>query len=144
MEINSEHLRNLEACLRGNSVERAGKTDNPNQCYHVGAVWYGNWRHDASKGTFGTAEKPRHNACISWRSKKMTWFRLAPVSKEKPGNKGVVPLLAGTIPGGEYCQSYLLAKYILFASNHTLVNYFEYKCNLSQDIVRRMKEAMKA
>ncbi len=144
MSISQTQIESLAAALRGETVQRAPESGNPNQCYHVGAVWYGDWRKDDDQGGFGTFGSPKHNACIMSRNKRMLFFTLAPITSERKTGAGVVELLPGTIPGGKYCASYLLAKLKLFASRNTLRQYFIYKCNLAPDILSRAKETMKS
>ena len=143
MGITLRQVHNLEAALRGESVERAAQFSNPNQRYHVGAVWYGNWWEKADGGHFGSKKKPRHNACVKRRSKCKSHFTFAPITSEKRKGADFLVLREGTIPGGECCTSYLLVKFKLIAQRRTLDQYFEHKCNLSADIVQAMKEAEK-
>ncbi len=143
MTLSRHQLENLQAAFDGVAVDRAAPTGNPEQRYHVGAVWYGNWWEKADGGRFGSEKKPRHNACLKRRSKCKSYFTFAPITSEKRKGADILVLREGTIPGGECCVSYLLAKFKLIAQRRTLDEHFEHKCNLSSDIVQAMKEAEK-
>ncbi len=142
MNITHKQLENLADALRGEPVQRAPASDNPNQCYDPGAVWYGDWLHYADQGRFGTKEKLQHNACITRRLKTAS-FVLAPITSERKKGDGVVEILPGTIPGGRFSKSYILTKWRLIISRRNLDKHFKYKCSLVQEVVDRVMEAMK-
>ena len=140
MRITAQMLDDLGNALRG--APACFVAEDEAERFHVGAVWHGDWRHNDGERSFGTEEKPKHNAAIARKNKPRTIFRLCPITSRRRGKRHALRLPAGMVPGGKYTESYLLARIQLIARRDTLSGRFSYKCSLPADVVRSMKELM--
>jgi hypothetical protein len=140
MRITAQVLDDLENALKGGAT--CSVAEEEAERFHVGAVWYGDWRHSDGERSFGTEEKPKHNATIARKNKPRTIFRLCPITSRRRGKKQALRLPAGMVPGGKYTESYLLTRIQLIARRDTLSGRFFYKCSLPADVVGNMRELM--
>jgi len=141
MAVSVKMILDLQMCMRGEAPSCV-QADTEDKTYHVGALWYGDWRDNAEGGArFGSDKKSKHFAAITKRWKESSFYRLAPITSQKRGKDAVV-LPSGTIYGGKLTESYLLYQIKLRASRKRLGSSFEYKAQLPARYVQEMKTRM--
>ncbi len=143
MTISTRQIIELQEWISG-SAPASPKAETERERFHIGAIWYGNWLDDADRGSFGTPDKRNHNACISIRNQVASFFTLAPITKQMKTAKNTVALPAGTIPGGEFCVSYVLFRFKLAARRETLKRMFIYKTSLPPQYIQEIRTRMNA
>lgn len=136
MKITSNMIFEMQSALRGEAT--CSSVNGDKKKFNIGAVWYGDWHNRNSGRSFGTHNKPRHNACISKQyPKTRPWLILAPITSQRK-TANVLKLRPGIISGGKFTASYVLISIQLRSTHADLLKNFTYKGILPSNYVQEI------
>lgn len=138
MTLAMADLLRLQDSLRSDKARVPDKIEGPS-CYHVGAVWFGDWRDMAKGSGFGNEIKPLHNACLGQKPQSTGFFTFCPITSLLHNDPRAVMLPLGAIPGGRATVSYLLSFIRLLITRGRLDQDFEYKTHLPKPYIQDFK-----